>query len=84
MPYTYTRKFNQVFGMIETVRKNLKKFTEKEVEKVNLSRKAQEMVAHLSDNKFKEIESRNNIKKILLKSKMPLTLISYLVLIKTD
>jgi len=48
--------------MLETVRKNMEGFTKRQLDKAVLARKAQAMVAHPPDEKFKQMVSRGSLK----------------------
>ena len=47
--------------MLETVRENFEGYTKKQVEKAILARKAQAMVGHPPDEKFKQMVSHGNL-----------------------
>ena len=48
--------------MLGTVRKNFEGFTKKQVKKAILARKAQAMVAHPPDEKFKQMVSYESLR----------------------
>ena len=56
------RESKEDTAMIETVRKNFKKFTKKEVKMAKLSREMQAMIGHPPDSVFKQIVSDKNLK----------------------
>ena len=48
--------------MFETVRNNFEGYTKRQVKKAILAREAQAMVAHPTDEKFKQMVSHENLK----------------------
>ena len=57
MPYIDIRECKEGFGIIQNFSKNFDNFTGKDIEKENMSRKMQSMVANPTYDRFKEIVS---------------------------
>ena len=68
IPYIDARKFKEGSVVIETVRKNFKKFTKEEIEMAKLSRETQAMIGHPQDSVFKKIAGDGNPKNCLVKT----------------
>ena len=62
MPYIDLREHQEGVIMIETVRKNFEGYTKRQVKKAILAREAQAMVAHPTDEKFKQMVSHEKLK----------------------
>ena len=62
MPYINLRENHKGFQMIETVRKNFEGFTKRQVEEAILARKIQAMVAHPTNEVFKQMVSSKSLK----------------------
>ena len=63
MPYIDMHEHHEGFAMIETVCKNFKGFTRKQVEDAILARNEQAMLAYPPDQKFKQMASTKSIGK---------------------
>ena len=61
MPYIDMREYQEAFGMVQTVRKQFKGFTRKEVKKAILAQKLQAMLGHPSDQELTQMVSRLNL-----------------------
>ena len=61
MPYIDLRNNKAGLAMIETVRKNFSSYAKKEIEKAKLSRNAQSMIGHPSNEHYAQIVSRNDL-----------------------
>ena len=62
MPYIDLREHQEGVIMLETVRKNFEGYTKRQVKKAILAREAQAMVAHPTDEKFKQMVSHEKLK----------------------
>ena len=62
MPYIDMRDHEDAVLMVQTVRKNFEGYIKREVKAAFLARKAQAMVGHPADKKFKQMVSAKSIK----------------------
>ena len=56
MPFIDLRKQQKGWAMIETMRRNYEKFTQKEIEKATLARKVQARIGNPPDERFRQID----------------------------
>ena len=57
MPYIDMREHKEAFALLQTVRQNSEGFTKRQVKQESLTRKAQAIVGHPTDDKFKQMVS---------------------------
>ena len=57
MPYIDMREHKEAFALLQTVGKNFEGFTQRQVRQAKLARRAQAMVEHPTDDKFKQMVS---------------------------
>ena len=57
MPYIDMRKHKEAFALLQTVRENFEGFIQRQVKQAKLARRAQAMVGHPTDDKFKQMVS---------------------------
>ena len=62
MPYIDLREAHEGLAMLATVSKNYKGYTERQVKKAILARRLQEMVAHPTDESFKQMVSNKSLR----------------------
>ena len=53
VPYIDMRKYKEVFALVKTMRKNFEGYTKQQMKQAILARKAQAIVAHTTNDKFK-------------------------------
>ena len=84
MPYIDLREQKQGRVRIKKIRKNMARFTEKEIRKAKLCRKMQGQVGHPPGGVFKQMIGEKALKITPLNSMMSLTPLPFVVLMSTD
>ena len=69
MPYIDMREHKEAFALLQTVRKNFEGFTKRQIKQAKLARRAQAMVGHPTDEKFKQMVSSKSFANCRVKVK---------------